>query len=96
MGRPPDRQGEGGVAGRRNVMGRRYALVIDLTIQGVASLLIGTGLGWWLTEEYGAPVWVFLICIILGLTAAVLTMVRYQRRLERLDGEAGEGTGPGR
>lgn len=90
MGRPPDRQGEGGVAGRR------YALVIDLTIQGVASLLIGAGLGWWLTEEYGAPVWVFLICIILGLTAAVLTMVRYQRRLERLDGEAGEGTGPGR
>ena len=78
------------------MMSRRYALVIDLTIRGVASLLIGAGLGWWLTEEYGAPVWVLLSCIILGLAAAVLTMVRYQRRLERLDEEAGEGTGPGR
>lgn len=96
MGSPPERQGEGGATGRRNPMGRRYALVIDLTIQGVASLLLGTGLGWWLTEEYGAPVWVLLVCTMLGVAAAVLTMIRYQRRLERLDDEAGEGTGPGR
>ena len=75
----------------RNRDSRRYAMVIDLAIQGIASLLIGVGLGWWLKESYGAPDWVMLICIMLGIAAAVLTMVRYQRRLERLDeGAQGE------
>lgn len=87
----PGRPGTGGDrAGReRRLQSRRYAMVIDLTIQGVASLLIGAGLGWWLTESYGAPVWVLLICLMLGVAAAVLTMVRYQRRLDRLDAKAG-------
>jgi len=93
----PDPSGKSGreSAGReRSLQGRRYAMVIDLTIQGVASLLIGAGLGWWLTESYGAPVWVLLVCILLGVAAAVLTMVRYQRRLDRL--EEREGGAPGR
>jgi F0F1-type ATP synthase assembly protein I len=73
------------VGRERNLQSRRYAIAIDLTIQGVASLLIGAGLGWWLTEKHGAPIWVLLICIVLGVAAAVLTMVRYQRRLDRLE-----------
>ena len=78
----------------RNVQSRRYAMVIDLAIQGVASLLLGTGLGWWLKESYGAPDWLVLICIMLGLAAAVLTMIRYQRRLDRLDEGGKKPSGP--
>lgn len=73
---------------------RRYALVVDVTVQAIASLLMGTGLGWWLTARYGAPFWVLLLCILLGITSAVLTMVRSQRRLEKLDSDAEEPPGP--
>ena len=78
----------------RNLQSRRYAIVLDLVLQGVASLMIGAGLGWWLSEKYGAPVWVLLLCLMLGVAAAVLTMVRYQRRLERLEGGAEDNSGP--
>lgn len=86
----PWRSGKGRGGRERRLESRRYAMVIDLTIQGVASLLIGAGLGWWLTDRYGAPVWVLLICVLLGVAAAVLTMVRYQRRLDRLEERSGE------
>ena len=69
-------------------------MVLGLTLQSVASLLIGAGLGWWLSESYGAPVWVLLLCLMLGLAAAILTMVRYQRRLERLEEGPEEKSGP--
>jgi len=69
--------------------------VIDLAIQGVASLLIGAALGYWLKARYGAPAWVQILCTVLGLAAAVLTMIRYQRRFEKLDeqDERSEGEG---
>ena len=65
--------------------------MIDLAIQGIASLLVGAGLGYWLKARYNAPAWVQILCIVFGVAAAVLTMVRYQRRLEKLD-EPGEPT----
>jgi F0F1-type ATP synthase assembly protein I len=74
---------------------RHYALVIDLAIQSVASLLIGALLGWWLWESFDAPAWAVLICLMLGLAAAVLMMVRYQRRIERLEDQGEETPGPG-
>ncbi len=78
----------------RNLQSRRYAIVLDLVLQGVASLMIGAGLGWWLWEKYGAPVWILLLCLMLGVAAAILTMVRYQRRLERLEEGTEEKSGP--
>lgn len=93
MEKVPGSSGSSRWGRERRLQTRRYAMVIDLTVQGVASLLIGAGLGWWLTESYGAPIWVLLLCLLLGVAAAVLTMVRYQRRLENLD--AREGGEPG-
>jgi len=69
----------------KGTLGTRYALVIDLAIQGVAALLIGAGLGWWLKAHYGAPAWVQILCVVLGVAAAVVNMIRYQQRLEKLD-----------
>ncbi len=81
--------------GPRKRQSRRYAMMIEVTLRSVASLLIGAFLGWWLSESFDAPAWVVLICLMLGVAAAVLTMVRYQRRFERL-GEGGEEEpGPG-
>ena len=79
----------------RQRLGKRYALVIDLAIQGVASLLMGAGLGYWLKARYGAPAWVQILCTVLGVAAAVVTMIRYQRRFEKLDelDERSEGEG---
>jgi F0F1-type ATP synthase assembly protein I len=70
-------------------------MVIDLTLQSVASLLIGALLGWWLWESFDAPAWVVLLCLMLGVAAAVLTMLRYQRRFERLEDGGEEKPGPG-
>ncbi len=79
---------------QRDQRAQRYALVVDLVIRAIASLLIGAGLGWWLWSRYGAPFWVLLICIMLGIASAVLTLVRSQRRLEELDGDSEETPGP--
>jgi F0F1-type ATP synthase assembly protein I len=68
--------------------------VVDLAIQGIASLLIGAGVGYWLKTSYDAPIWVQLLCILFGIAAAVLTLVRAQRRLEKLEGESDEPSGP--
>ncbi len=69
----------------RQTLGSRYVMVIDLAIQGVAALLIGAGVGWWLKAQYGAPAWVQILCTVFGVAAAVMTMIRYQQRLEKLD-----------
>jgi F0F1-type ATP synthase assembly protein I len=79
---------------QRDKRAQRYALVVDVTIQAIASLLIGAGLGWWLTIRCGAPFWVMLLCIILGIASAVLTMVRSQRRIEKLEEDSEEAPGP--
>ena len=89
MGSLPGSSGSGRGGRERRLQSRRYAMAIDLTLQGVASLLIGAGLGWWLTESYGAPIWVLLLCLMLGVAAAVLTMIRYQHRLDSLDAQDG-------
>ena len=69
--------------------------MIDLAIQGIASLLVGAGLGYWLKVRYDAPAWVQIFCTVLGVAAAVVTMIRYQRRFEKLDeqDERSEGEG---
>jgi F0F1-type ATP synthase assembly protein I len=79
---------------QRDKRAQRYALVVDLTIQAIASLLIGAGLGWWLWARYGAPLWVVLLCILVGIASAVLTMVRSQRRMEKLEEDSEEAPGP--
>jgi len=68
---------------------------MDLAIQGVASLLIGAALGYWLKTRYGAPAWVQILCTVLGVAAAVVTMLRYQRRFEKLDEQENETRGGG-
>ena len=69
--------------------------MIDLAIQGVASLLLGAGLGYWLKSRYGAPAWIQILCTILGVAAAVITMIRYQRRFEKLDEQEEQSGGEG-
>jgi F0F1-type ATP synthase assembly protein I len=83
------------LGGPRKGQSQRYAMVIDLTLQSVASLLIGALLGWWLWERFDAPTWVVLLCLMVGLASAVLTMVRYQRRFDRLGEDGDEKPGPG-
>lgn len=44
---------------------------------------VGVGLGWLLWKKAGFPWWVVLITSLLGLYAAVVQVMRYQRILEK-------------
>lgn len=66
-----------------NEMARQLGMFFVVSSTFVGSTAVGLGLGWLLWKKAGFPWWTMLFTIGLGLTAACVQVIRYERMLEK-------------
>lgn len=76
---PPDRR-------RSEALGAAMRITVEL----VAGILVGAGLGWLLDRWLGTLPWMTLLFFMLGTAAGILNVIRAARELQYKDDEAND------
>jgi len=64
---------------------RQFGIFIVVVSSFLGSSGAGVGLGWVLWKKAGFPWWIILITSALGLYAACIQVIQYQKKLQKLD-----------
>lgn len=61
---------------------RTLGSLMSLGLSFVLAIAIGTGLGWWLDEQFGTTPWLFFLFFCFGVAAAILNVYRTMSRIK--------------
>lgn len=75
---------------------KNLLLFTQLGLSVVSPILVCVFIGWLLQKELGAPSWVMLICILLGLASGIFSAWRLVQKMLRISNGEDVGAGVGK